>query len=192
MGIKTIQVKNTYDALNELELVTGLPLRSYIPGTRMPTKGEDLPADRLGSFLQSEFGMNPKNVLVRKFAHGQSNPTYYIKCDGKEFVLRKKPPGKLLASAHLIDREYRVMKALHGIVPVPKVLLYNETLLDTPFYLMEYCRGRVFTDVQLAGFSSNDRKQIYDEMRKILVKIHSVNLTQTGLDDFGRKGFFRM
>uniref|UniRef100_A0A914CLP6 Acyl-CoA dehydrogenase family member 11 n=1 Tax=Acrobeloides nanus TaxID=290746 RepID=A0A914CLP6_9BILA len=126
----------------------------------------------------------------RKFGHGQSNPTFYLKLGGKEFVLRKKPSGKLLPSAHSVDREFKIIKALEGNVPVPKVFDYVEGVLDTPFYLMEYLQGRIFLDPTLSDVPLKDRREIYMEMIRTLAKLHSTNYEKVGLGDFGKpEGF---
>lgn len=105
--------------------------------------------------------------IVRCFTHGQSNPTYFIKYGGKNMVLRKKPPGKLLPSAHAVEREYRAMKSVgpHG-VPVPKMLglCEDDSVIGTPFYVMEHVPGRIFQDALLKDHTPEERSQIYIEM----------------------------
>ena len=128
---------------------------------------------------------------VRQFHGGQSNPTFYIaNSNNSEFVLRKKPPGKLLPSAHAIDREYRILSALAETdVPLPKMRKYceDEAIIGTPFYLMDYSPGRVFTDPMLPELSSNDRAAMYDSMNDVLARIHRVDVDQVGLGDFGKR-----
>jgi aminoglycoside phosphotransferase (APT) family kinase protein len=130
-------------------------------------------------------------LTVRQFMGGQSNPTYHLRADGQEYVLRRKPPGKLLPSAHAVDREYRVITALAGTgVPVPRTyaLCEDPDVIGTPFYIMEYVRGRVLTDPRLPGVASAERAQIYDAMSEVLARLHCVDWRAVGLADFGRPG----
>jgi len=128
---------------------------------------------------------------VKQFAGGQSNPTFLLSAGGKQYVLRKKPPGALLKSAHQVDREFRVMKALAATdVPVPKMyaLCEDDSVIGTAFYVMEFLDGRIFRDPQLAGVSPSDRAAIYDSMNDVLARLHKVDLVKTGLTDFGKPG----
>ncbi|KAH7729904.1 acyl-Coenzyme A dehydrogenase [Aphelenchoides avenae] len=190
MGFVTIKCSDIDKTIDDLEATTKLPLREYVPGTRLARPNEQLPRDTLTRFLTNHFGINADDLLVRKFAHGQSNPTYYVRLGQRELVLRKKPPGKLLPSAHMIEREYRILKALQGVVPVPKVFAYVENVLNTPFYLMEYCRGRIYTDPNLSDVPHSQRKQVYAEMCRVLAKIHSIDYKKLGLGDYGREGSY--
>ena len=129
-------------------------------------------------------------LTVRQFLGGQSNPTYYLRAD-REYVLRRKPPGKLLPSAHAVDREYRVISALAGTgVPVPRTyaLCEDPDVIGTSFYIMEYVRGRVLTDPRLPGVPPAERAQIYDAMNEVLARLHLVDWKAVGLADFGRPG----
>jgi aminoglycoside phosphotransferase (APT) family kinase protein len=128
---------------------------------------------------------------VKQFAGGQSNPTFLLSAGGKRYVVRKKPPGALLKSAHQVDREYRVMKALAATdVPVPKMyaLCEDDSVIGTAFYVMEYLDGRIFRDPQLPDVSPADRSAIYDSMNDVLARLHKVDLVKTGLTDYGRPG----
>ena len=146
---------------------------------------------RLGEFLHQQ-GITPSPLVeATLLTGGQSNPTYKLASAGEQFVLRKKPVGDLLPSAHAIDREYRVMKALAATpVPVPDMLLYCEDagLIGTPFYVMPFLQGRVFFDQTLPGMSSNDRTQIYRQMNDAMAQLHRVDPTAVGLADFGKAG----
>ena len=106
-------------------------------------------------------------LSVRQFRGGQSNPTYYLTAGGREYVLRRKPPGKLLPSAHAVDREYRVLAALaaHTTVPVPKpyLLCEDDSVIGTIFYVMDCVHGRIFRDANLPGATPAERRAIYDE-----------------------------
>lgn len=127
---------------------------------------------------------------VQQFQGGQSNPTFLIAdAVGRRYVLRKKPPGKLLPSAHMIEREFRVMRALAATAaPVPTVRLLCEdaSIIGTPFYVMDHIDGRVLSDVALDGFSTEDRAAIYDSMNETLAALHQVDWRAAGLSDFGR------
>ena len=134
-------------------------------------------------------------LSVRQFQGGQSNPTFLLETTGPgggvKYVLRKKPPGKLLASAHQVDREYKVMKALAATdVPVPKMyaLCQNAEVIGTDFYIMEHLDGRVLRDPTLPGMSPAERAAIYDQMNDVLARLHSVDLKAAGLEDFGKPG----
>jgi aminoglycoside phosphotransferase (APT) family kinase protein len=133
-------------------------------------------------------------LKAEKFAGGQSNPTYRITTGGgKRYALRRKPPGKLLKSAHQVDREYRVMKALRGSgVPVPEMhlLCEDDSVIGTAFFLMEYIEGRVFWDPALPELSTDHRTRLYDEMNRILAALATIDPGQVGLSDFGRPGSY--
>ncbi|MGV8995326.1 MAG: phosphotransferase [Parvibaculaceae bacterium] len=132
---------------------------------------------------------------ILQFSGGQSNPTFLLtenKSSGtKRYVIRKKPPGVLLASAHQIDREYRVMKALEQTdVPVPHMyaLCEDDSVIGTSFYIMEYLEGRVFRDSSLPECSAEERKALYSNMAENLAKLHKVDYEAVGLGDFGKPG----
>ena len=132
---------------------------------------------------------------IRKFETGQSNPTYLVTADSGKYVLRAKPPGELLKSAHQVDREFRVMKALAKTkVPVPRVYaLSNEDLpIGRMFFVMDYLDGRIFWDPALKELVGEDapahRRKIYDSMNKALAALHDVDVAAVGLSDFGVAG----
>ena len=130
-------------------------------------------------------------VRARKFESGQSNPTFLLETPGGALVLRRKPPGKLLKSAHAVDREFRVMTALQGgEVPVPKPVLLceDETVIGSMFFIMEFVAGRNFTDPRVPEVGREERGVLYDEMNRALVALHSVDVEAVGLADFGRPG----
>jgi len=153
---------------------------------------EHLANGALGDYLRQHGLIGNEPPRLRALAGGQSNPTFVISADdGREYVLRKKPPGVLLASAHAIDREYRVMKALADTgVPVPRMLAYCEDdhLIGTPFYVMEFLRGRNFMDQSLPGLQPQERAAIYREMNRVIVALHGVDYADVGLGDYGRVG----
>ncbi len=136
--------------------------------------------------------INPALPLeVSQFKGGQSNPTFLVKHNEASFVLRRKPPGKLLPSAHAIDREFKVIKALHQHhFPVAKPLEYcsDTSVIGSEFYLMSYLQGRVFWDPRLIELTPQDRKQVFDEMNSVIAQMHALNPVSIGLEDYGRFG----
>ncbi|QJF50505.1 phosphotransferase family protein [Roseobacter ponti] len=128
---------------------------------------------------------------ITKFPDGQSNPTYQIRSGDDAYVLRARPPGKLLKSAHAVDREYRVMKALAETgVPVPEVfyLSGDDTPLGTQFMVMDLVEGRIFWDPALPDQERTARGRIYDAMNATLARLHRVRPERVGLDDYGKPG----
>ena len=124
-----------------------------------------------------------------KFAGGQSNPTFLVKTTDRQYVLRRKPAGLLLKSAHAVDREYRVMKALADTpVPVPKMLALcdDASVIGSMFYVMDFVEGRIFWNGALADQSPASRSAIYEEMVRVLAAMHMVELDKVGLSDYGR------
>ncbi|XP_042708386.2 acyl-CoA dehydrogenase family member 10 isoform X4 [Chrysemys picta bellii] len=192
LGIKTVKVDDPEAALKELETYLGFPLWGFVPQTRLVRPTMEIPKDPLQKYLEEVLGGRTTGPLIlRQFSHGQSNPTYYIKFGDRHLVLRKKPPGNLLPTAHAVEREYRVLKALaEAGVPVPKVLALCEdsSIIGTPFYLMEYCTGHIYKDHSLPGLDPGQRRAIYTVMNKVLCKIHRVDLKAAGLEDYGKHG----
>lgn len=128
---------------------------------------------------------------IEKFSDGQSNPTYKLISGTRSFVLRAKPPGKLLKSAHAVDREFRVMKALANTdVPVPKVLHLSgeESPMGPQFMVMEMVEGRIFWDPSLPDLANPERAAVYDAMNATLAKLHSIDPADIGLESFGKPG----
>jgi aminoglycoside phosphotransferase (APT) family kinase protein len=132
-------------------------------------------------------------LTVKKFNTGQSNPTYLIEAKSGRYVLRRKPPGVLLKSAHAVDREFRVMKALAATnVPVPnvRVLCEDDGIIGTSFFVMDHVDGRIFWDPALPELSKADRSGVYDQMNATLAALHSVDPASVGLADFGKPGSY--
>jgi aminoglycoside phosphotransferase (APT) family kinase protein len=128
-------------------------------------------------------------LTVRQFKGGQSNPTYLIETPARKLVLRRKPPGNLLPSAHAVDREYRVLDALsrQGFpVATPLVYCADESIIGTPFYLMDFVAGRVFWEPGMPDSEPTERAAVYDAMNATLAQLHSFDPTTIGLGDFGR------
>lgn len=130
---------------------------------------------------------------VSQFSGGQSNPTFLVEAGAQRYVVRRKPPGPLLASAHAVDREYRVMSALRDTeVPVPRVyaLCEDDTIIGTTFYVMQFVDGRVLWDPTLPGMSTAHRGAICDEMSRVIAALHAIDPAAVGLADYGRPGAY--
>jgi len=146
----------------------------------------------LAPYLEAEIPGFSGLASIEKFRSGQSNPTYLITAASGRYVLRAKPPGQLLKSAHQVDREFRVMKALAGTaVPVPEMLHLSaeDSPIGRMFYVMDFLDGRIFWDPALPEASDNaERAAIYDAMNGTLAALHDVDVDAVGLSDFGRPG----
>ena len=166
-------------------------LRLTAPTTRPVAAQHDFDRAALGDYLRT-LGRGFEGTLrVEQFAGGQSNPTYLVTAGADRYVLRRKPPGELLPSAHAVDREYRIMRALAGSgVPVPEVyaLCEDPSIIGTAFFLMEYVQGRVFWDPALPGVAPAQRSALYDELNRVIAALHAVDHDAVGLADFGRAG----
>lgn len=153
---------------------------------------DQLDTERLQEYLiQQVPGFSGPIKSAEKFSGGQSNPTFKLETGTGIYVLRRQPPGKLLKSAHAVDREFRVMLALaDSDVPVPKVvhLCEDRDVIGSMFYLMEYCEGRIFWDAALPELDNAQRGAFYEEMNRVLAALHSVDLEAAGLVDYGRPG----
>ena len=150
---------------------------------------ELLPVDTLVPYLRRHVHDFAGPLQVVQLTGGQSNPTYRVTAGEHRWVLRRKPPGVLLASAHAIEREYRVMAALVGTaVPVPRMhaLCEDAAVIGSPFYVMDFIDGRVFADPALPDLTSDERGAIYAEMNRVIAALHGVDLQATGLADYGR------
>lgn len=145
--------------------------------------------ERLFAHLEAALEDFVRPASVRMFQGGQSNPTFLIETAVGRFVVRKKPPGTLLPSAHQVEREYRVIRALEGTpVPVPRArLLCEDTgILGTAFYVMDYIDGRVFAESRMKDASPEERRGAYLSMAETLGKLHAVDWREVGLSDFGK------
>ncbi|WKD51622.1 phosphotransferase [Microbulbifer spongiae] len=152
---------------------------------------QDLPLEKLQDYLGANIDGYAGPLEVCKFPGGQSNPTFKLKTPSATYVLRRQPPGKLLKSAHAVDREYRVMSVLANTdVPVPKVLHLCEdrALIGSMFYVMEYCEGRIFWEAAIPTVETAQRTAIYDEMNRVLTTLHSLDPVALGLSDYARAG----
>jgi aminoglycoside phosphotransferase (APT) family kinase protein len=147
----------------------------------------------LARYLQQHVEGFVGELRVEQFKGGQSNPTYKLTAGGKSYVLRRKPPGKLLASAHAVDREYTVITALAGTdVPVAKTycLCEDESVIGTAFYVMEHVEGRILWDPALPGdgYTPAVRRAMFEEMNRVIAALHQVDYTAIGLADYGKPG----
>jgi aminoglycoside phosphotransferase (APT) family kinase protein len=159
------------------------------PVTTPVRSGHEFDATALGRHLQPHLPGFDQPFTIRQFEGGQSNPTFLIETAAGRYVLRKKPPGKLLPSAHQIEREYRVMTALGPTgVPVPHMRHFCEdpSVIGTVFYVMEHVAGRIFSDPLLPGLSVTERGAVFDAMNDTLARLHRVDWRAAGLDGFGR------
>ncbi len=146
--------------------------------------------DALAQWMTSHIDGFEGPLTVRKFSGGQSNPTYLLTTPARQYVLRRKPPGKLLPSAHAVDREYRVMKALGSTgFPVPKMLglCMDETIIGTIFFIMDHIDGRVFWDPTLPDVNKDQRRAIFNEAVDQLAALHLIDFDAIGLGDYGKK-----
>jgi aminoglycoside phosphotransferase (APT) family kinase protein len=157
--------------------------------SQMPTQIPD--AAKLASYLREKGLIATDSVVLEKFAGGQSNPTFKLTAGEKNFVLRRKPLGNLLPSAHAVDREYRVMTALGKTAfPVPKtyVLCQDPSVIGSDFFIMDMVEGRIFWDQSLPDVSKADRTAIYGEMNRVIALLHKTDYAAIGLGDYGKPG----
>ena len=158
----------------------------------MTTPGQqDLPLGRLESWLHDHIEGFRGPLAAEQFEGGQSNPTYKLLSPAGSYVLRRKPLGQLLPSAHAVDREYGVIRALFGTaVPVPEVyaLCEDDAVIGSAFYLMEFLDGRVFWDPRLPDLAPAERRAMFQSMNAVIAALHSVDYAAVGLAEFGRPG----
>ena len=162
-------------------------------GTKPVAEQNTFDVAALEAFLAAELEGFAGPLQVEQFKGGQSNPTYKLVTPKRAYVMRAKPgpAAKLLASAHAIDREFTVMRALHGSeVPVPRMhlLCVDETLIGRAFYVMEYMPGRVLWEQSLPAFDPPGRAAIYDEMNRVIAALHRVDVNASGLTGYGKPG----
>jgi aminoglycoside phosphotransferase (APT) family kinase protein len=156
-----------------------------------PIVRHPIDADRLWEWLRPQVSDATQAVPIRQFDSGQSNPTYLIDAGTRKLVLRRKPPGTLLPSAHAVEREFRIMRALAGSnVPVPQCLALCEdpAVIGSAFFVMEFVPGRIFLDPALPMETPAERGPIYAEMNRVIAELHSLDPAAVGLSDYGRSG----
>ena len=167
-----------------------------LEGMNMIEVRQPIDLDNLQKFLQEASGPDGAQrfgggrLQLKQFNNGASNPTYFIQTPANEqFVVRKKPPGKLLKGAHAVDREFRVQNALNGTgVPVPEVMAFceDDSVLGSMFYVMKFIPGRILQDNRLPGFSPDERAALYADIARVMSTLHSVDYKSIGLDGYSR------
>ncbi|HEX3429349.1 MAG TPA: phosphotransferase family protein [Rhizomicrobium sp.] len=160
-------------------------------GTKEVSEPLRFDARQLADYLAPHIDEFARPLTVRQFRGGQSNPTYLLSTPNRKYVLRRKPPGKLLPSAHAVDREYRVIAALYPTgfpVAKPYVLCEDESVIGTAFYVMEYVEGRIYWGPLMPGLSPEERFSIYDAMNATIAQLHMLDYEKLGLADFGKPG----
>jgi len=160
-------------------------------GTKEVEERHRFDTTRLVALLRREIEEFDGGLEVRQFRGGQSNPTYELTDGTHRWVLRRKPPGVLLPSAHAVDREFRVISALHEVgfpVPRARLLCEDESVIGTMFFVMDYVEGRVLWDASLSDFSPGARASFYESIIDTLARLHRVDYEAIGLGDFGRPG----
>src|SRR5215813_3088993 len=171
------------------QTMTSINRQQAFSGTKDAVPALRLDNTRLEHYLATQVKRFAGPLIVKQFKGGQSNPTYLVETPARRYVLRRKPPGKLLPSAHAVDREYRVIRALHAQgFPVAKPLLYcaDESVVGTPFHLTEHVAGRIFWEPALPGVEARERAAIYDAANASLARLHSFDPAALGLGDLGR------
>ena len=157
----------------------------------MSSDTQTLDIEAIRRFLGGRLAGFDGPVEVQKFATGQSNPTFLLKTSAGNYVLRRKPPGVLLKSAHAVDREFRVQQALAGTdVPVAKMHLLCEDndVIGSAFYIMEHVAGRNFTDPVMPDLDTAERTAVIDDMNRVLAALHDIDIDSVGLSDYGPPG----
>lgn len=169
--------------------MTTIDRQSAFSGTREVADPLRFDIAQLENYLRAHVAGFTGPVVVSQFKGGQSNPTYLVETPRRRYVLRRKPPGKLLPSAHAVDREFRIISALHAQgFPVAEPTLYcpDESVVGTAFFLMSYVGGRVFWEPQMPGSNPAERAAVYDAMNATLAKLHAFEPATIGLADYGR------
>ncbi|MEO1041792.1 MAG: phosphotransferase [Pseudomonadota bacterium] len=152
---------------------------------------DQLPLDRLATWMVNNVRGFKGTLTARKFSGGQSNPTYQLQTPDAEYVLRRKPMGELLRGAHAIEREFRVMSALQNqSVPVPRVhaLCQDTSVIGSSFFIMDMVHGRIFWDPTLPDIPKTDRRSYYRAMNETIAALHAVDLDEADLRDYGKIG----
>src|SRR6266568_2031576 len=171
------------------EAMTAIDRQTAFTGTKEVAGALKFDAARLEAYLAARAPGFAGPLTVRQFKGGQSNPTYLLETPGRRYVLRRKPPGKLLPSAHAVDREFRAISALHAQnFPVAEPVVYcaEEAVVGTAFYVMGYADGRVFWEPHMPQSDPAERASVYDAMNATLSRLHSFKPAAIGLGDFGR------
>jgi aminoglycoside phosphotransferase (APT) family kinase protein len=169
--------------------MTSSDRQSAFSGTREVAERLRFDAGKLEAYLREHVKGFAGPIALAQFKGGQSNPTYLVETPARRYVLRRKPPGKLLPSAHAVDREFRIISALRAQdFPVAEPILYcpDETVIGTAFFLMAHVEGRVFWEPDMPASNPSERAQVYDAMNATLARLHSFDPAAIGLGDYGR------
>ena len=169
--------------------MTSIDRQQAFSGTKEASSALRLDAAQLERYLAAQIAGFAGPLVIKQFKGGQSNPTYLLETPARSYVLRRKPPGKLLPSAHAVDREYRVIRALHAQgFPVAEPLVYcaDEGVARTAFYVMDFVDGRVFWEPQMPGSNPAERAAVYDSMNATIARLHELDPAKIGLGDFGK------
>jgi len=161
------------------------------PGATLTGAAHPFDTAALAAYLRAHVADFAGDLVVEQFQGGQSNPTYRVTAGDRRYVVRRKPPGLLLPSAHAVEREFRVMSALAGTdVPVAKTcaLCEDAAVIGTAFYVMEYVEGRILWDPTLPGMTPPQRAAHYDELNRVIAALHRIDYAALGLVDYGRPG----
>ncbi len=160
-------------------------------GTRAVAPQHAFPVDRLDAYMRAHVPGYSGTLQVEQFKGGQSNPTFKLSAGGVQYVMRRKPPGVLLPSAHAVDREFRVISALAGTdVPVPRAfaLCEDPAVIGTAFYIMDCVEGRVLWDPTLPALTPPERAAHFDELGRVIAALHRVDPVAVGLGNYGKPG----
>ncbi len=171
----------------------GDELARQFAGTRPVAPQHAFDTGRLADWMKAEVDGFAGDLVVEQFKGGQSNPTFRLTAGGRRYVLRRKPPGKLLPSAHAVDREFAVISALRRTgVPVarPYALCTDDNVIGTMFYVMDCVDGRVLWDPSLPGMTPGERRAVFDEMNRVMAALHQVDPAAVGLADYGKSGAY--
>ncbi|HET7202955.1 MAG TPA: phosphotransferase family protein [Steroidobacteraceae bacterium] len=169
------------------------PRRKYLGEVGAVHRGMELDERRLTPYLEGTIKGFRGPVAIQQFDGGQSNPTYLLRTAGDSYVLRRRPPGVLLESAHQVHREFRVMRALFEVgfpVPEPLVMCFDEDVLGSQFYVMRFVPGRIFCDCLMPDLSAPERAVVFDSVNATLARLHALDPVKLGLGDFGRPGSY--
>jgi aminoglycoside phosphotransferase (APT) family kinase protein len=166
-----------------------LDRQAAFEGTREVAEALRFDTAQLENYLRTHVAGFSGPLTARQFKGGQSNPTYLLETPARKYVLRRKPPGKLLPSAHAMDREFRIISALHAHgFPVAEPFLYcaDDSIAGTAFYVMGFVEGRVFWEPSMPGSNPVERAAVYDHMNATIAQLHNFDPAAIGLGDFGR------
>ncbi len=172
-------------------IATVIDRQAQYSGTRDVRTAHEFDVSRLEEYMGSHVESFHGPLEVRQFKGGQSNPTYLLTSPSGRYVLRRKPPGKLLKSAHAVDREFRIISALYAAdfpVPRPAVLCKDDEVIGTMFFIMEFVDGRIFWNPDTPGLDRKERAALYDNVNETLARLHNFDYEALGLGDYGKPG----